>query len=368
MAMQKDIIRKIILKKIEGLEKEIRKTPYHKGTEHHIGILKAKIARMRRELGERKEKEGGGGGSGYAIRKSGDASCVLVGPPSVGKSTLINALTEAKSKIGDYDFTTLGVIPGMMEYRGAKIQIFDLPGLVEGAAGGKGSGKKILSAIRGSDLVILISDVRRVNWLRKMKNELYEAGIRLNQELPRIKIKKTKRGGIKIIDSFNCFWKETVIGVAQEFGIKNGEIIFQEPVASIDQLIDVFSGNRAYLPAIEVINKIDQNVKLSSGKRILISAKDKIGLNYLKKVIWRNLNLIRVYLKRRRSGKTDFTHPLILKKDSRVLEAVETISSELAGQISKVLIWGPGAKFPGQSIPLSFPLQDETILCFVKRL
>ena len=111
--MQKDIIKKIITKRIERLEAEIRKTPYHKGTEHHIGLLKAKAAKLKRDLGEGDKSSGGGGGVGYGVKKEGNASCVLIGPPSVGKSTLLNAITAASSKVGAYDFTTLTVIPGI---------------------------------------------------------------------------------------------------------------------------------------------------------------------------------------------------------------------------------------------------------------
>jgi len=367
MGTPKDVIRNIILGKIEQLEKEIRETPYHKGTEHHIGLLKAKIARMRRELGEREERAAGGGSVGYAIRKHGDASCALVGPPSAGKSTLLNILTDAQSKTGHYDFTTLTVVPGIMEYKGARIQIFDLPGLIEGAAEGKGDGKKVISAIRGSDLIILMTDVDRLDWFEKINQELYRAGIRLNQQPPKVEIKRTSRGGIRIIDPFNCFQKETVIGAAQEFGIKNAEIIFQEPIRSIDQLIDAFSGNRIYLPAIEVVSQIDRKPDFKDKNRVLISAKKKIGLDQLKEAIWQGLGLIRVYLKRSKLAEPDFTRPLILRKGATVAGAIEKISSELLDQVSEVLIWGPGAKFPGQPVPLSFPLRDETILYFVKK-
>jgi len=360
--MQKDVVEKIITKRIEQIEKEIRETPYHKGTEHHIGFLKAKAAKLRRDLGEG-SRSGGGGGVGYGVKKEGDATCVLIGPPSVGKSTLLNAITSASSKVGAYDFTTLSVIPGMMFYKGAKIQIFDVPGLVIGAATGKGEGKKILSTIRGVDLVILLSDVRRPGIIAQLKRELYQVGIRLNIRPPMITIKKKLRGNIRVLDPFGSFDKQTIKEIAIEFGMKNGEITFSEPIDNLDKVIDVFSANRVYLPAIEVLNKSDLIKKDKNFKgEILVSASKKRDLDKLKEAIWQNLELIRIFLKRQRNQEPDFNQPLILKKGATIRQAAEIISSDLLGQIKEAMIWGPGSKFPAQKVPLSFKLKDRTIL------
>jgi small GTP-binding protein len=105
--------------------------------------LKAKLAKLKRELIDGASKKGGmqTAGEGFEVSKSGDARVGMIGFPSVGKSTLLTKLTGTFSKVAAYEFTTLTCIPGVLKYKGAKIQLLDLPGIIEGAKDGKGRGK-----------------------------------------------------------------------------------------------------------------------------------------------------------------------------------------------------------------------------------
>ena len=162
--------------KIRAIKEEIRRTPYHKGTEHYIGHLKAKLAKLKKQKAQVRAK---GKGEGFAVKKSGDATVVLVGPPSVGKSSLLNKFTGAHARIEEWPFTTLKVIPGMLQYKGAHIQILDLPGIIGGAAIGKGRGKEILSVVRVADLLLLMLDIENKAKLSSIKKELEELEIKL---------------------------------------------------------------------------------------------------------------------------------------------------------------------------------------------
>ena len=94
--MSSSILTQDIDEKISLLEEEIKKTPYHKGTEHHIGRLRAKIAKLKNKEKQIRKKSGG---FGFIPKKEGDATIVFIGPPSVGKSTLLKKLTNAKVRI-----------------------------------------------------------------------------------------------------------------------------------------------------------------------------------------------------------------------------------------------------------------------------
>lgn len=352
--------------RIKQIEEEIRKTPYHKGTEHHLGKLKAKLAKLRDQLLTPKKA---GKKAGFSLKKEGDASCILLGFPSAGKSTLLNKLTSASSKVGAYEFTTLTVIPGILKFKGAKIQIFDLPGIISGAAKGKGRGKQILSAARVADLLLILLDVSKLKQGEIIKKELYQAGVRINKEKPLVIIKKKARGGIRLNLPFPfSLSQETIKEIAQEFGLVNAEIIIKEDL-TLEKLVDAFSQNRVYLPALFVINKIDliKNPKEWQEKfpdHLFISAKENLGLLELKNTIWEKLKLIRVYLKPK-TGEINFKKPLILKKGTTVLGAAEKISSELTKNLKGAKISGRHARYQGQVVGLSYPLADGLILTFL---
>jgi GTP-binding protein len=110
----------------------------------------------------------------------------LVGFPNAGKSTLLSVLTAAKPKIANYAFTTLVPQLGMVEYRDNKsFCIADLPGIIEGAAEGKGLGHRFLRHIeRNSALLFLIpadSDDHRKEF-EILRNELLEYNPELLQK------------------------------------------------------------------------------------------------------------------------------------------------------------------------------------------
>jgi len=95
------------------------------------------------------------------VKKEGSRQFVLVGKPSAGKSSLLNALSGRDVKVAAYAFTTLKPIPAIVDINGADIQIVDLPGLIEGAHEDAGGGKRLLGIVRHSDGILLMHDLTK---------------------------------------------------------------------------------------------------------------------------------------------------------------------------------------------------------------
>jgi small GTP-binding protein len=352
---------------IKNLEDEITKTKYNKRTQHHIGLVKAKLAKLK----DKQETRGSGTKKmdGYDVRKTGDGTVILVGFPSVGKSTLLNDLTNAESKIAAYAFTTLTVVPGIMEYNDAKIQILDVPGIVKGAAAGTGRGREVLSVMRSAELTILLIDVNQSEHFDVLKKEIYDSHIRLNQRRPDVKIVKTGSNGLKIASTVKLtrIDIETVKIVLREFRINNADVVIRDDI-DVDELIDIIEGNKKYIPAITVINKIDladdekiNEVVTSLKADIAISAKDKIYIDRLKELIFEKLDLIRIYMKE--PGKdADMNVPLIIRRNSSVLDVCNKLHKDFVSKFRFCKIWGRSSKFPGQRLMLEHKLLDKDVL------
>ena len=363
-----------IEEQIKAVEDEIQKTPYNKATQHHIGRLKAKLARLKDEQETRRLK-GGGGGPSYAVKKSGNATVGLVGFPSVGKSTLLNQITDATSEVAAYDFTTLDVIPGLMEHRGAKIQVLDMPGLIRGASKGRGRGKEVLSVARACDLLLLMIDVFETH-VDVLADELHLAGIRLNKRPADVTLTKANRGGLTVNPTVKLtkLDAEMVADICREWGYLNGTVVVRQDITE-DQLIDVLAGNRVFLRAFVVVNKIDLvssdyvkqlQAKLPGWKLIPISAEKGVGLTRLKDEIYSTLRFMRVFLKPQ-GKEADMTDPMIVKQDSDVGMVCDAIHRDWRKRFRYANVWGPSAQFPGQKVGLDHPLRDADVLTIVLR-
>jgi small GTP-binding protein len=362
-----------IKEQIKEIEDEIRDTPYNKATQHHIGKLKAKLARLKSDEEKFKSTGTGVAKGGFGVKKSGNATIAIVGFPSVGKSTMLNRITDAESIVGAYHFTTLSVIPGLMELNHAKIQVLDMPGLIKGASKGKGRGREVIAAARSSDLLLLMLDVFHYN-LPVLLNELHMAGIRLNQKRAEIVIRKQERGGIEVHSTVKLtkIDEDYIKTIISAYGYVNADVIVREDITE-DQLIDFLAENIIYLPALVVVNKVDMISSEIKDKIIaqlkgwpvsFVSAEKGTGIEALKKRIYNNLDFIRLYMKPQ-GKKADMDVPLVLKRGSTVGTVCDSLHRDFRKKFRYAMVWGKSAKFPGQIVGLEHTMEDKDVLSII---
>ncbi|CAK1556431.1 unnamed protein product [Leptosia nina] len=364
-----------ILEKISAIEAEMARTQKNKATALHLGILKARLAKLRRELITPK---GGGGatGEGFDVAKTGDARIGFVGFPSVGKSTLLSNLAGVYSEVAAYEFTTLTTVPGCIKYKGAKIQLLDLPGIIEGAKDGKGRGRQVIAVARTCSLIFIVLDVLKPLQHKKLlEHELEGFGLRLNKQPPNIYFRKKDKGGINL--NTTCPQSEldveAVKTILSEYKIHNADITLRYDATS-DDLIDVIEGNRIYVPCIYLLNKIDQisieelDVIYKIPHCVPISAHHRWNFDDLLEKMWEYLKLIRIYTKPK-GQLPDYNSPVVLHADKT---SVEDFCNKLHRSIVKefkyALVWGSSVKHQPQKVGIEHVLADEDVVQIVKKV
>lgn len=367
------------VERIREIEAEMARTQKNKATSYHLGLLKAKLAKLKREL---IEPRGGGGGNkpgeGFDVTKSGDARVGLIGFPSVGKSTLLSKLTGTHSEAADYEFTTLTCIPGTFKYKGCRIQLLDLPGIIEGAKDGKGRGRQVIAVARTCNLILIVLDaVKPMTHKRLIEYELEGFGIRLNKTPPNIHFKTKNKGGINFTcQGFNPrhLDKKLVTDILREYRINHADVIMRQDITA-EELIDVVEGSRVYTPCIYVINKIDritlEELDLISKvpHYVPICAAEEWNFDELLEKIWQYLNMIRIYTKPR-GQVPDYDSPVVLPLDrnNTVEEFCLRIHKTLLEQFKYALVWGQSVKHNPQKVGKEHKLMDEDVVQIVKKV
>ncbi|MDE1810799.1 MAG: 50S ribosome-binding GTPase [Candidatus Micrarchaeota archaeon] len=357
--------------KLEELQEEYSGTKYNKATNKHLGILRRKIAEVKTAIIEAgKSKKG----EGFFVKKMGDATVALVGFPSAGKSSLINQIARTRSKTAQYAFTTTTIIPGTMLYKDAHIQVFDMPGLIEGAHMGLGGGRAVISAMKVADLIVFVIDVNNVQQLHTLMAELKALNVRINKQRPRLSIIETD-ANINIVIEINKsgMSDKDVTMVLNNFGIHHAKVKIQEKI-EVDDFIALVTGKIYYMRAIVALNKIDTNrnyQKVASDisslykiRVVPISATAGDNIPELKEEIYKALEIMTVYLKPK-AGEERLM-PMILEKNSDVGDAARKFHTEIIDELKCAYITGPSAKFDHQKVGAEHVLKDGDIVTFIK--
>jgi len=364
-----------VLEKIAEIEAEMARTQKNKATEYHLGQLKAKLAKYRQQL---LEPAGSGGssrpGAGFDVSKANSARVVLIGFPSVGKSTFLSLVTDTESSAADYAFTTLTAIPGVLELAGAKVQLLDLPGIIEGASSGKGRGRQVIAVAKTADLILMMLDITKPDQQRELlERELEAVGIRLNRGKPDVTVKQKTGGGITINATVPMTKTDerTIRAVLQSYKLHNVDVLIREDI-SIDDFIDVVLGTRKYIKCLYVYNKIDA-VSLETMDRMarlpnsmVVSCELKLNIEELKDRIWDMLELKRIYTKKR-GCPPDFADPVVVRSDGNIHRLADAIHKSIASKLAYALVWGRSALHEPQQVHLKHVLADQDVVTLVTK-
>jgi ribosome-interacting GTPase 1 len=267
------------------------------------------------------------------------------------------------------------VVPGILDYKGARIQILELPGIIQGASTGRGLGKRVLAVARNADLVLFIVDVFQPEARDLLIKELGNIGIKVDQDPPRVLIEETGVGGISVAASVKLtkMSEQLVKEILRIYDVNSARVVIRQDIND-EQLVDMLLGNRVYVRSLTVMNKVDLvNVGFTNELTskldfdfVPISAENNVNLNALKEEIYKRLDFIRIYM-RRRTGETDFVEPMIVRNGSSVMEVCNKVHRRIKDDFRYAQIWGKSVKFAGQKVGLTHRLMDEDVLTLVTK-
>jgi small GTP-binding protein len=232
-----------------------------------------------------------------AVRREGAAQIALVGPPNVGKSSLLQALSEIQIKTGDYPFTTLRPVPALTTIGGVLVQLVEIPGLIAGAAEDRGGGRALLGVLRSADAIVYCA-----------------------------------RAGADPTEL------EAVRAEVTAAGIDKPSILIASRADEADER--AAADLAASFPDLDVLP---------------VSVLDEASLDAFREAVWSLTRLIRVRL--RANGSVD-PEPVALRPGATVTDVADAIHHDLAETFAGARVWGPSARFEGQRVGRDHEVRD----------
>jgi hypothetical protein len=300
--------------KIARLEEMISTIPKHKGTDHLRADLRRKLAKMKESAATRKKTSTSV--SPYNIDKEGAGQVVVLGPPNVGKSALVAALTNATPEVSEAPYSTWTPTPGMMLVDNVQVQLIDTPPLNR-----EYMDPEMLNLIRRADLILLVLDLQT-----DPDRQLEEAVDILE--------------GYRIIPLHRQHLHDMQIG-------------------------------KAFKPLLVLANKCDDEdsvevyelfCQLADDEWVClpVSTATSRNLEQMKQRVFEMLGVIRIYSKAP-GREPDMTAPFVMKAGSTLEEFAGKIHQDFLENLAFARVWGSTA-FEGQMVQRDYVLHDEDIV------
>ncbi len=299
--------------RLDALQDMLATIPKHKGTEKMQADIRRRIAKLK-DKAEQRRKSGKGGATGFHVEREGAAQLALVGPPNVGKSALLAALTNAHPDVAPYPMSTFKPLPGMMLYEDVQVQLVDLPPISAEYTEGW-----VYGIVRLADAVVLCWDLASDAAAEDMEQVIELLGERMI----------TLSDAPSVALDWRAVRRRTVvIGLKADLAPEG-----------VDTLSRWAEGRFPWLA---------------------VSTTTGAGLEECRRLLFGAADIVRVYTKK--PGKpADMGQPYTVKQGDTVTDVVAHIHREFVDKLRFVRIWG-STKFEGQHAPLDHPVQDGDVL------
>jgi ribosome-interacting GTPase 1 len=304
--------------KIASLEEYLRLIPKHKGTDHLRADLRRKLSSLK--SGAQARKKGARQESVYHIDREGAGQVVVIGPPNVGKSALVAALTNAAPEVSDAPYTTWAPTPGMMPVDNVQVQLIDTPPLTQDYVE-----PQLMDLIRRSDLILAVVDLQ-------------------TEPLQQLE------------DTVSILEDNRIVPENGQESPEGERPVVRKRLLVLANKADDEESDELYQVFCELLEECGQ----AECPSVAVSATTGRNLERLKKLVFDSLGVLRVYSKA--PGKEpDYATPFVLKKGSTVEDFAGRVHKDFLENLKAARVWGSSA-FDGQMVARDYVLHDGDVV------